>query len=341
MDIHTLRMMMYLELSRPRGEVDRWPKVYERLMLLNTFASRKPCRPTRTTIPFSTGQGQQSLLPKEHVELVLQWVIQKQRIFAGLDLVHVYQQSLQRRTKRMEWLAHTRKPILFYSPTPKEDMEHVKEEFERLDHTIPHTRHNQHTPPRYHIKIQEKKGGGELLPTLTVLYKGKIPILFAIHQTACHSYFQLPMATTSFTKGRHRPPFHRKSDTMLRIASIDTLVTLYFSLSLLNDKFLTMGSMECLANQLIQLSIQMRTRPERSPFPFISLNCAGHQTSLPSLIRAKVRRMTERKTKLKQVMDPDIPLLLQKKQETPPSSSSRSLRPARSTLRKRRRTPLS
>ena len=30
MDIHTLRMMMYLELSRPRGEVERWPKVYER-----------------------------------------------------------------------------------------------------------------------------------------------------------------------------------------------------------------------------------------------------------------------------------------------------------------------
>lgn len=30
-----LRMSMYLELSRPRGDVDRWPKVYKRLMLLN------------------------------------------------------------------------------------------------------------------------------------------------------------------------------------------------------------------------------------------------------------------------------------------------------------------
>lgn len=30
-----LRMSMYLELSRPRGDIERWPKVYKRLMLLN------------------------------------------------------------------------------------------------------------------------------------------------------------------------------------------------------------------------------------------------------------------------------------------------------------------
>ncbi len=35
MDADTLRMMMYLELSRPRGEVGRWEKVFERLLLLN------------------------------------------------------------------------------------------------------------------------------------------------------------------------------------------------------------------------------------------------------------------------------------------------------------------
>lgn len=30
-----LRMSMYLELSRPRGDIERWPKVYKRLLLLN------------------------------------------------------------------------------------------------------------------------------------------------------------------------------------------------------------------------------------------------------------------------------------------------------------------
>lgn len=32
-----LRMSMYLELSRPRGDVSRWTKVYKRLMLLNKY----------------------------------------------------------------------------------------------------------------------------------------------------------------------------------------------------------------------------------------------------------------------------------------------------------------
>jgi hypothetical protein len=30
---------MYLELSRPRGDIERWKKVYERLMLLNKHYS--------------------------------------------------------------------------------------------------------------------------------------------------------------------------------------------------------------------------------------------------------------------------------------------------------------
>ena len=279
MDIHTLRMMMYLELSRPRGEVERWPKVYERLMLLNTFASKRPCRKNVLTHDLS----------KEKVEYVIQWILQKHRVFAGLDLVNVYKQQLhRRRIKKVEWLVHTRKPILFYSPTPQEDAEAIRDGFQQLDRQT------------YTIKIESKKGGGELLPTVTVLYQGTSPLVFIIHQTACHSYFQLPLA------------LGRKTET-LRIASVDSLITLYFSLALMDSRYLDLGSMECLANEMIQLSIQMRTKPKDSPFPFISLNCSGKQTSLPSLIRAKVKRMTERKARLKTVLNTGASLSFQRK----------------------------
>jgi hypothetical protein len=36
-DPDMLRMMMYLELSHPKGEVTRWNKVYQRLQLINRF----------------------------------------------------------------------------------------------------------------------------------------------------------------------------------------------------------------------------------------------------------------------------------------------------------------
>jgi hypothetical protein len=44
LDANSLRMLMYLELSRPRGETTRWSKVYERLALFNEFVPSKPCK---------------------------------------------------------------------------------------------------------------------------------------------------------------------------------------------------------------------------------------------------------------------------------------------------------
>jgi len=281
-DVHTLRMMMYLELSRPRGEVERWPKVYERLMLLNTFSAPRRC-------PFPPPAS--SPLTTEHTERILQWILRKQRVFAGLDLVNVYEHSFRSRKKKGEWLIRSRKPILFYSPTPEDDAKDLREIMQGVDATTPHPNRR---PPTYRIQTYQKKGGGEILPTLTVLYQNKTPIVFLIHQTACHSYFQIPLSSNH-------------SSATLRIASVDTLITLYFSIALLQPKWLDGTTMECLAHQLIQLSIQMRVRPNQSPFPFISLKCVGHQTTLPSLIRAKVKRMTERKKELKRTLEPTSP----------------------------------
>jgi Poly(A) polymerase catalytic subunit len=48
-----LRMSMYLELSRPRGDVSRWKKVYERLILVNKHypVGCKPSEEERETTP--------------------------------------------------------------------------------------------------------------------------------------------------------------------------------------------------------------------------------------------------------------------------------------------------
>jgi hypothetical protein len=63
-----------------------------------------------------------------------------------------------------------------------------------------------------------------------------------------------------------------------------------------------MGSMECLANELVQISNKARENPDNFVFPFISIKCTGHQTSLPSLIRAKVKRITQKKQELKELL---------------------------------------
>ena len=121
---------------------------------------------------------------------------------------------------------------------------------------------------------------------MKVVSYGNKSLVFVIDQTACHSYFNVPMS----------------EDKIIRVASLDTLITLFFSLGLLDTKFYDMGSMECLANKLVQLSVDARRRPDDFPFPFVSIKCAGHQVSLPSLIRAKVKRITQKKEQLKALM---------------------------------------
>ena len=68
-----LRMSMYLELSRPRGDVSRWKKVYERLGLLNKHypmvcPSQPPREETETTE--SNRKKVESLLKKHNVVLL-------------------------------------------------------------------------------------------------------------------------------------------------------------------------------------------------------------------------------------------------------------------------------
>jgi hypothetical protein len=126
----------------------------------------------------------------------------------------------------------------------------------------------------------------EILPAMTTIQRGTLPLVIIIHQTACHSYFTVPM----------------KDHRVLRIASMDTLITLYFSLGLLDTSYFDMGSMECLANQLVELSIKTRKHAEQFRFPFISITCSGHQTSMSSLIRSKVERIMHKQKALRSVL---------------------------------------
>lgn len=296
-DANTLKMMMYLELSRPRGEVDRWSKVYERLMLLNLFSRTRHCSPTPPSPTLSPPQ----------TDYILQWVVKNRRVFAGLDLVSVYRQALKKHKKNTDWLVRSRHPILIYSPTPEDDAVALVDLLQADSNASASA-----STTRYRIETQ-KKGDGDILPRITTVYQNKLPILYLIHQTACHAYYQFPLRTPTYT------------DT-LRIASVDTLITLYFSIGLLNHK--TLHSMECLAQQLVEISIEMRKRPKDSPFPFIALNCVGHQTTLTSLVRAKVERMTARKARLRTILDPTQSLETQQKQKTQ--------RTQKKTIRKRR-----
>lgn len=107
LDANSLRMLMYLELSRPRGEVGRWEKVYERLSLFNEFVPVKSCRISREMFNGS--------LTNDQTRFTLNYIIENKRIFAGADLLGFYESALKFKKRNTNWILTSKKPIIFYS----------------------------------------------------------------------------------------------------------------------------------------------------------------------------------------------------------------------------------
>jgi hypothetical protein len=76
-----LRMSMYLELSRPRGDVSRWSKVYDRLMLLNKYYP-VGCPPHKEKDPTQVTDAE-----RQSIEHVLQT---KSLILLGLHAANLH-----------------------------------------------------------------------------------------------------------------------------------------------------------------------------------------------------------------------------------------------------------
>jgi hypothetical protein len=256
LDANSLRMLMYLELSRPRGEVARWEKVYERLLLLNEFVPVSP-RGCKSRV-------RKYQLHSDEIASILHYCVEEGRIFAGADLLGFYNASFTGK-KRAKWLVHAKRPIYMYTPDLERDLAHFKYE-------LRHMRRNGEP-----IRINRVTAmGGDLIPNMVVMTRNDYPILVLIDQTACHAYYTVPL----------------KHGSSLRIATLDTLITLYFALGLLKYRFIDLGALECLAQELVELSYRARNSPDTFPFEFISLECSGHQKRLASLIREKIQRIT-------------------------------------------------
>jgi len=273
MDTNTLRMLMYLELSRPKGEVKRWEKVYERLLLLNNFDRVKTCPSWNKHIP-------KGLLTTHDVDSIMDYIIEEKRVFAGADLTGFYKSSLGSKKplkNKAKWLLKTKSPILFYTPDLEGDTKHMAYEL-------------QHSSSHKTTITRIAAIGGDLIPPMSIFMRDRVPFLIIMNQTACHSYYSVPVE-----KGK-----------MLRAASLDTLITLFFGISLLKYKYLTLTSLDCLAKELVEISFRARIKPDAFPFPFVSLDCAGHQKRLSSLIREKVQRIRTTRKKMKKLLMADV-----------------------------------
>jgi hypothetical protein len=266
-DVNTLRMMMYLELSRPRGEVKRWSKVYERLSLLN---AAKPIHNGRCAdeMGLGTPHGKYSI-GSDVFETIVDFIIHNRRVLIGASVIDYYKKQLSHTRKTIKhWLFSNKKPLIFYSPNMKADLDEIAN---RIDKKV-------------HIEYIDSVG--EFIPKVGLLYIGGTAkegprrlVAAAIQESACHSYNTVGL-------------YYKNEEQIMRIGSLDTLATLYLSLGLLPviEKKLH-APLLCMAQTIVELGIRNRKRHGSKRIPFISLRCEGHQPRMQSLLREKVERI--------------------------------------------------
>ena len=258
---------MYLELSRPRGEVKRWSKVYERLSLLN---AAKPIHNGRCASEMGLGTPNYKYsINNEVFEKIVDFVIHNRRVLVGASVIDYYKKQITHTRKSVKhWLFSNKKPLIFYSPNIKADLEEIGNRVHQK------------------IYIDTIESVGEFIPKVGLLYIGGTAktgprklIAAAIQESACHSYNTVGL-------------YYKGEEKIMRIGSLDTLATLYLSLGLLPviEKKLH-APLLCMAQTIVEMGIKNRRRHGTKRIPFISLRCEGHQPRMQSLLREKVERI--------------------------------------------------
>jgi hypothetical protein len=259
-DADFLRMNMYLELSRPRGEVERWKKVYERLLLLNsskkTFSSK--CKPLQ--------KNKKIVINKNLHETFIKYISHNRLIFAGAELKRVYSNTS---TRNAGYILKSQSPVLAYAKSPEFHIPILKTIVKDDD-------------PSATVKILHWSAIGDDYPEMWGIAKNGVPIFICIDEIFCNSYniVNLP----------NNMPLH--------IVSLDAAITLFFMLTFLRGlEGIVPTSIHCFANSLVDISHKTRDTGNSGVYPLFVLECHGHQESKASLMREKLKRIKSLKKK--------------------------------------------
>jgi hypothetical protein len=150
-----LRMLMYLELSRPRGEVSRWKKVFERLTLLNHEYPVDECSTKITTAP------------TEGRKEVLEFCVKKKSVMLGPEFIELLDKNKGR--THLETLIKRDGPLIFLSAAPEKEANDIKYILGS-------------------VKVDYVKSPSEHLYNYARVTRRGKPVALLFEEDSCHSY---------------------------------------------------------------------------------------------------------------------------------------------------------
>jgi Poly(A) polymerase catalytic subunit len=259
-DPDVLRYFMYIELSRPKGEVVRWEKVYERMQLLNrAFPFQRCAGPRRRPGRGGTRRAARDIMPKQIREKLYNFLESKRRTLVSTEYKRLYKLGGAAATVAPG-------PILFISPEPEKDAYLFRSILASDGDTI---------------EIYKRVALAEVLPERYFLYYKKKLMAVVFRESACQSVLPLKMP----------------GGQLLQIGSPDTILMMYLAVYIFEEEYKTIfpnDILKCLIQDLIDFNEKNRfaARPTVPPFP---IECQGYQKGYPTLLKEKVERIRKEK----------------------------------------------
>ena len=258
-----LRMAMYLELSRPKGDVSRWEKVLKRLNLLN---KNYPLENARCGLE-SFRRGFENNSPNKDEQSKIYDVARDSLISQGLvffggyanDLYSHYMPKNQRKTDKK---------------IPDFD---VLSERPKIAATILKERLMDAGFKR--VKISQRKGVGEVIAPHYEIKIGPETIAFIYEPLACHSYNVIHV-----------------DGTPVKVATIDTMLSFYLAFIYADRPYYDRDRILCMAQYLFKVQEKNRLE-QKGLLKRFSLKCVGNQDTLMSVRKHKAEMYEKLKSK--------------------------------------------
>lgn len=262
-----LRMNIYIELSRPAGDVSRWDKVFKRLTLLNEYYPLDT--PEKCNAIDFQRKMDNNVEDSEKIYIIVRdaFIDQDVVFFGGYasSLYSIYMPTTQKR------LINSIPDFDVLHESPMECAEYVKNKLHATD-------------IKYPIKIIKRKGLDEIIPEHLEIRVGKDTIAFIYEPIACHNYNKIVL-----TDEPNKPEIH--------IATIDTMLSFYLAFLYSKALYYYKDRILCMAKFLFE--VEQKNRLEQNGLlKRFSIDCYGKQPTLES-IRAKKAEMFKRLSKSK------------------------------------------
>ena len=255
-----LRMLMFLELSRPHGDISRWEKVVKRLTLLNKHYPLRGhnCNFIEIQRLFDPHKKLPSNMEKKIFYVTRDSFINQGLVFFGAMANKMYIKYL----KKFEH--HRFKNIPDFdvlSEDPKQSATILKEQLQNEGIR--------------RVSIREKKGVGEIIAPHYEVLVNRETIAFIYEPLACHSY------NTIHIKGRK-----------VHIATIDTMLSFYLAFMYVNRPYYDKNRILCMSEFLFHVQQKNRLK-QKGILRRFSINCYGKQLTIEKMREEKAEKYKE------------------------------------------------